>query len=129
MTIIAFFKSLWLYEDPRSKKAEFNFGGVRLTQFMFIWDTKVGISRVRIHVMTDLVTAQCKQIFSIRCCGHISYRLLWNLTTFIFQILRAVGNAYHPECFNCSSCEKNLDNIPFTLDATNQVHCVECYQM
>eukprot|EP00794_Sanderia_malayensis_P015240 gene15240-16814_t len=45
------------------------------------------------------------------------------------RILRAQGYSYHPECFTCSACMKNLDSIPFTLDATNQIHCVECYQL
>jgi len=45
------------------------------------------------------------------------------------RILRAVGKCYHPQCFMCTSCSKNLDGIPFTLDATNTIHCVECYQL
>ncbi|XP_004211219.1 lipoma-preferred partner homolog isoform X1 [Hydra vulgaris] len=45
------------------------------------------------------------------------------------RILRAVGSCYHPSCFTCSSCNKNLDSIPFTLDAANAIHCVECYQL
>jgi hypothetical protein len=43
------------------------------------------------------------------------------------KILRALGKAFHPECFSCPSCQKSLDGIPFTVDKENCAYCLDCY--
>ncbi|CAF1150711.1 unnamed protein product [Didymodactylos carnosus] len=43
------------------------------------------------------------------------------------RILRATGKPYHPHCFRCVACTRSLDGIPFTIDATMQIHCIDCF--
>ena len=43
----------------------------------------------------------------------------------MLQMLRATGKPYHPRCFTCVVCGKNLDGLVFTVDATNQIHCID----
>ncbi|XP_058805287.1 lipoma-preferred partner homolog isoform X2 [Phymastichus coffea] len=45
----------------------------------------------------------------------------------LHRILRATGKPYHPSCFTCVVCGQSLDGIPFTVDATNQIHCIQCF--
>uniref|UniRef100_A0A0N5AUS3 Lipoma-preferred partner n=1 Tax=Syphacia muris TaxID=451379 RepID=A0A0N5AUS3_9BILA len=44
------------------------------------------------------------------------------------RLLRASGSAYHPKCFVCTVCKKSLDNVQYTLDSENKIHCIPCFQ-
>lgn len=43
------------------------------------------------------------------------------------KILRAMGKAFHPECFACPNCMKSLDGTPFTVDQQGTPYCLDCY--
>ena len=44
------------------------------------------------------------------------------------QIIRAVGFAYHPDCFKCCECKKDLANTKqFTTDKNNRLYCQKDY--
>ncbi len=57
--------------------------------------------------------------------AHVCSPNLSSTVFFCCQILRATGRPYHPHCFTCVVCGKSLDGIPFTVDATSQIHCIE----
>lgn len=45
--------------------------------------------------------------------------------------LGALGVSFHPSCFNCSQCGKNLagDDDRFTTDDAKEIYCFDCYNM
>lgn len=49
-------------------------------------------------------------------------------TVRLFQVLKALGQSFHPQCFGCTSCKKSLEGIQFTVDSDNAPHCMHCYR-
>ena len=44
------------------------------------------------------------------------------------QIIRAVGFAFHPECFKCCECKEDLSaSNQFTTDKNNRLYCQKDY--
>ncbi|XP_068114174.1 zyxin isoform X2 [Hyperolius riggenbachi] len=43
------------------------------------------------------------------------------------RVLKAMGKAYHPECFTCAVCHRPLQGEPFIVDQNNLPHCVADY--
>lgn len=43
------------------------------------------------------------------------------------RLLKAMGKAYHPECFTCAVCSRPLQGEPFIVDQNNLPHCVADY--
>nr|XP_020637729.1 filamin-binding LIM protein 1 isoform X1 [Pogona vitticeps] len=41
------------------------------------------------------------------------------------QIVHAMSNSYHPECFTCVVCARAIGDETFALDESNQVHCLD----
>ncbi|XP_014062399.1 thyroid receptor-interacting protein 6-like isoform X2 [Salmo salar] len=52
-----------------------------------------------------------------RCC--MCYKLIRD------HILRFMGKAFHPCCFNCVVCGCCLEGVPFTVDANYQIYCLD----
>ncbi|CAF0914906.1 unnamed protein product [Brachionus calyciflorus] len=65
--------------------------------------------------------------FCEECYNRLLEKCSFCLRPITERILRATGKPFHPECFNCIVCKKNLDGIPFTVDASNKIHCIECF--
>lgn len=91
------------------------------------------IKRVTVKVVTLWVTGQAYgQVFSLQLsfkCLHLFQSTLERCSKcskpILDRILRAMGKAYHPRCFTCVVCNCCLDGVPFTVDATSQIHCIE----
>ncbi|GCB79103.1 hypothetical protein scyTo_0019491, partial [Scyliorhinus torazame] len=43
------------------------------------------------------------------------------------KMLRATGKAFHPKCFTCNTCKKQLEGQPFIVDKDGEIYCVEDY--
>ncbi|XP_075071851.1 zyxin-like isoform X2 [Mixophyes fleayi] len=43
------------------------------------------------------------------------------------RLLKAMGKAYHPDCFTCAVCRRALQGEPFIVDQNNHPHCVADY--
>ncbi|XP_029615991.1 thyroid receptor-interacting protein 6 isoform X3 [Salmo trutta] len=66
-----------------------------------------------------------KQSYCKSCYISILERCFMCSKPILDRILRAMGNAYHPRCFNCVVCGCCLDGVPFTVDTTSQIHCLD----
>nr|XP_029522692.1 thyroid receptor-interacting protein 6-like isoform X2 [Oncorhynchus nerka] len=66
-----------------------------------------------------------KQSYCKSCYISILERCFMCSKPILDRILWSMGNAYHPRCFNCVVCGCCLDGVPFTVDATSQIHCLD----
>ncbi|XP_069774989.1 filamin-binding LIM protein 1 isoform X2 [Narcine bancroftii] len=48
--------------------------------------------------------------------------------TIMNQIIRAVGKAFHPECFTCIVCHRLIGTERFGVNQANEIHCIEDFQ-
>ncbi len=42
-------------------------------------------------------------------------------------VVRTSNASFHPDCFLCVVCKKNMINVPFISDDKNQVYCIDDY--
>uniref|UniRef100_A0A914N5N6 LIM zinc-binding domain-containing protein n=1 Tax=Meloidogyne incognita TaxID=6306 RepID=A0A914N5N6_MELIC len=64
---------------------------------------------------------------SLEKCGKCKMPITQTFLAFYLKILRALGKAFHPECFVCPTCQKSLDGIQFTVDSENSAYCLDCF--
>nr|XP_046185383.1 thyroid receptor-interacting protein 6-like isoform X1 [Oncorhynchus gorbuscha] len=65
-----------------------------------------------------------KQSYCESCYISILERCFMCSKPILDRVLRSMGKAYHARCFNCVACGCSLDGVPFTVDATSQIHCM-----
>ena len=60
--------------------------------------------------------------------GCISSQTLSGWVCYVcVQVLRAIGNSYHVECFRCNACHMPLHQQQFTVDIQSRPHCIADY--
>jgi len=69
-----------------------------------------------------LPIVRCRNIASIRCGLRVQLTM-----SSCYQVIRAMGNSYHAECFRCNECCQPLHQQPFTVDVHSRPHCVTDY--
>ena len=47
------------------------------------------------------------------------------ITTGFFKTKKKNHTFFHFQCFTCVICQTTLDGVPFTVDATNEIHCID----
>jgi hypothetical protein len=43
------------------------------------------------------------------------------------KVIKITGANFHPGCFNCEICDKNMVGVPFTSDQHQKVYCPDDY--
>jgi len=44
------------------------------------------------------------------------------------KLVKLSGYSYHPQCFNCKTCDINLVGEPFNADEEKNIFCSECFK-